>query len=255
MSWYSSNYECRRALSVDNSGSASTTRDVTISIPADDAEFWDGIQSDCDDIRVTDADGLTLETYDIDGFSYANRVLTVEIDNATVVASSHNVFWLYFKYASATAGNTPFSPSSAATGYVALEIPDRGYVVQFAPERAGATIPATKVAKAPSEQIFLYWDIEDAMQRRDAAYQGSNKYEEPSSYTFAVTDGGSAQAAMIDETLCRLIEVNGRRFVRTCVKAGTSGTDYIGLLTLKTSLGRTLQATCLLQVKLPNEDG
>lgn len=255
MSWYSSDYRFRRALSVDCTGSASSPRDATIAIAADDAEFWETIASDADDIRVTDADGITLETYDIASFDYANKVLTVEIDNATVTGSSHNVFWLYFGYASAAAGNTPFSPSGAATGYTALEIPDPAYIVAVAPERPGATIPAQKIAKNTSETIFLYWDIEDVLMRRDYSRQQSAVYEEPSSYKFAVTDGGVAQAGMIDETLCRVITANGRRYVRVAVQDGTTATDYIGLLTLKTSLGRILQATCLIQVRLPSEDG
>lgn len=254
MSWHDDNYNHRRPLSIIVG--STTPTDVTIAMSADDEQFWAGIRSDCNDIRVCDADGRTLETYDIASFDYANRVLTVEVDNATFVVSKVNVLWLYFGYSSATAANTTFSPSSPVTGYAEFECPDPAYIVPFAPERAGATIPQPKIAKSESEIIWVYFDIESAMIKRDVAYESHALYEEPSSWTFGVyNSGGSVQAAMVTQVNERLIECNGRRYIRCEVKAGSSGSDYTGRLDLTTSKGRVLQANCLIQVRTPTSAG
>ena len=123
------------------------------------------------------------------------------------------------------------------------------------PERPGAVYPGVKVPKNTSEYLFIYWDLEDALMRRDFAANEYPLYEEIQSYTFSVTLAGAGQAGMIDDTLCRVVECNGRRYIRTLVKSGTDNTDYTLLLTVFTTLGRRLQGCALLQVRYPDEAG
>lgn len=248
MSWYSENYRFRRALSVDATGKGASPIDATITLPTDDDLFWDTIQSTGYDIRVTDADGITLEVFERASYTYASRAATIEIDNMAIDVSKHNLVWLYFGYSSATDGSTGVVPSAAATAYIAQETPDPAYTILCGPERPGATIPQTKIQKLLSAYLFLYWDLTDALQYRDANYEGSPLYEEIQSYTFAVNLAQSGQAAMIDDTLCRVLEQNGRRYIRTLVKAGTGGSNYQAMLTVYTTLGRRLQYVALVQV-------
>lgn len=93
MSWLP-DYAQRIAVTVETSGSAGTTKDVTFQVAADFADFWETIQSTGYDMRVTSSDGLTPVLYDQASYDYALRTLTVELDNVTVTSVTQTLFWL-----------------------------------------------------------------------------------------------------------------------------------------------------------------
>jgi len=102
MSWYSPTkgtltYTKRAAISVDTTGGGGSV-DVTIAVPSDWDDFWTSILANGYDIVVTQADGDTLCTFDRDGYDYANRVLTLEVDNVTLTAGKVTVLWVYYGY-------------------------------------------------------------------------------------------------------------------------------------------------------------
>ena len=67
-------FAARFPIAVDASAlGASTDKDVTVTIPKTLELFWALIQSSGDDIRITDADGITLVDYDWASFTYASR--------------------------------------------------------------------------------------------------------------------------------------------------------------------------------------
>jgi hypothetical protein len=80
MSWFSESWKYRIPFSMLNP-TAGTSRDGTITMPTDFGKFWDNVQSDFDDVRVTEADGITPLAFQIANGNYANRAATIQIDN------------------------------------------------------------------------------------------------------------------------------------------------------------------------------
>jgi hypothetical protein len=262
--WYDENYKFRAPITLMGGGFG--TADFEIDIPKVWDLFWDNIQSTGYDIRVCDSDGVTLLTYDQDGFDYANRVLQIELDNVSVAAASPQPAWLYWGYAAATDGKTAFAPSSPLVGVVTREAPPAAYIVVGSAQPAGATNPATTITKSTLENVYIYWDITDILAKHAAASEGSLAFEGvryASDYdvllagvdqTTMRTAIGTAGAS----NPLRFLESNGRTYIRTNVTAGADATDYtvsLQFLTVFNKISstvydtRTLNVRCLLKVQ------
>lgn len=252
MSWYNSSWTRRTPISVRETKAAANS-DATAVLSPIMEDFWDNVQTDGDDIRVTDADGLTLEAYDLASFNATTRAGTVEIQNAAIETSwDVTVFWLYYGNAAVASAVTSFSPSSPEPGAFAPEVPS-GLIFRAGPEQPGATIPQTQIAKQENETLFFYVDFTDLLLRLSVPYQDSTVYEEPAAASVAIYSGGTLQTSMLTEGNTRVVEHDGRIYVRGSAKAGTSGTDYRLQVELKTSLGQTRIATALLRVRTTSE--
>lgn len=231
MSWYHSDWPHRLPISVDRTGTTGAN-DVTISLPTTLQHLWDNVDTNGEDIRVTDADGVTLLTFDLASFNKTNQVGTLEIDGWAGPDSEHGLAWLYYGASGKSTGISAFSPSSAITGYITPEAPDR--VLQLAPEQPGAANPRVIISKQIADQILLYIPVSLEFSRRARGdYQGQDSYEELKSYDFIVTDAGAAQASMVAEASVRVVQVGtGQLYIRVLVKAGSSGSYYQGELLL-----------------------
>lgn len=246
MSWFNSAWDRRRAISVNNlTGSA--TIDVTATLPADDDDFWSTVKSAGEDIRITDSDGRTLLTYDLDTFSVANRTGTLEIDNWTPGSADAIVMaWLYYGNAAAAAASTVFAPAAAKTGTIALATPAVP-IVGVTPERPGETTPRSKIAKISTETIHVWWDLRRVLQRRKDKFAGSDLLEEVSYANVEIYNAaGAAQVGM--RTLAATLYVHPG-WVRTTILGGTTAVDYTAELVVGTSQGRILRPRALLQVR------
>ena len=245
MSWFDSSWKRRAAITVNNHSGANTI-DIEVSVPSTYAQFWDEIQADGDDVRVTLADGVTLATYKIDSFNYSNKVVNVHVDN--VAASSADaavVLWLYWNNASAASAVSTFTTSSAKTGYLEMGVPGTGShpVIPCRGESPGATVPRYQVGKQAAEDLHLWFNLSGVLNKRGARFQGSQLLEEIDYFTYTQSTGGGAVNATIDTAEHRLVHPH---FVRVTSKAGASGTNYVGKLTVATTEGRLIN--CLVGV-------
>lgn len=250
-SWYNANWRYRVPIAVNNIGGASANFDVQASIPADFDLFWDNVLSSGNDIRVCTADGRTLATYDIAGLSVTNRVGTIEVQATQLDADATHLLWLYWGYASAADARTAFVPASAKTGTIRVERPK--LIIPVERQRPGATKPATELQKAAAEALDLYWHMTPALTARDSAYNGRGEYEGVKSVTFDVQTGGVSQAALFDESLTYFVETRKGLYVKTRVKAGSSGTNYTTILTVTSTLARIIEGRCVLRVRNTSE--
>jgi hypothetical protein len=249
--WYDSDWPFRMAAYAWNT-TTDATIDVEITISSANVHFWENVQADGDDIRVVTPSG-TLLTYDIASFDYANRTVTIEIDNwahGTAGERAH-MLWIYYGNASALAANTSFAPASAKSGQVtqALNPLELGPVIPAIQEQPGATQPSNVIAKASSEALYIVWDVTDRL--ADSAYtiEGSMGLEAVTYATKDVQTGGVTVAAMYDSNeAVQPVEYQGRMYLLTFIQAGTSGTNYTLILKFGTSLLQICESRCLIKV-------
>lgn len=235
----------RSMLLVDNTGAAVTPKDVSVSVPA----HWEGWafcnQTDGRDIRVTSADGITLVTYDLESFNATTRTLTIELDDVTVTANRNQVFWVYYGSDDAADAQSSVAPSSALTGYLLAGNPvTRRFA--YSEEAEGTTRPTTRFQKRSAEQLWIACDFGAALIPALGTYNGKADFEELGSVLVQVELSGSAQAAMVDGARNRGV---GKGMILAWVQAGSSGQTYTVVIRATTTLGRVLEARCLLTVQ------
>lgn len=234
MGWYHSSWAHRIDITIDNSSTPSATPDVEIVVPPDLDIFWNNIQSDGDDIRITQADGETLTSYDLSGFSYANKTVTLQVDACTAAATAGCYkLCLYWGYASATDASSAVVIASAKTGYIAQGLPvDPRF--RFRPIKPGATNPDDFFLKGTNEQTDIWWNVTDLLRRRAWSQQSRDRYEEAFSIVAGVNQGGASQASMFEQGSSRFLWIKGEQWVSMRVKAGTTANEYTAQARLST---------------------
>lgn len=263
MSWYNDSWSFRAPIAVYNSG-ATGAKDITAALPAQ----WDHIFANSlasgNDIRVTLADGVTLATYDLNGFNATTKAGTIEVQAATCTGTTAytiggtTLFWLYYGNAAATDARTNFVPAGALTGIVSNDIPPRQWVAHAAMERAGGHRPSQEFAKKSYEEVDLYFLVSPYLQTRGQTSAGRLRLEEVASATPIGVVSEADTAAIYDASMTRFVEApDGRFYVVIRVKAGTGSTptDYtVGAKMITTATNaRKLQARALLRVADTNE--
>ncbi len=248
MSWYDSDFSHRAAICIDNHG-GSNPCDVNIVIPEEWPEFWDVVLASGNDVYVTKADGVSLATFKLDSWDHANNAGNIHIDNyqASSTAAALNM-WVYWGKAGASSAQTAFTISgSAQTGYIEVTTPGSGSspVVPCRPEAPGATNPRSEISKASTEDIHLWWDLSKVLAKRRIPYNKSRDAETVDNVRYSVQASGSAVGAMSDNTSIRQVG----DFVRTTIKGGSSGTNYVAILTVITDAGRVLDFRCTIRVQ------
>ena len=259
MSWFDSSYAYRSPFIVDNHTSSATVNDVQIAVPSDWPEFWDHVQTDGDDIRVTAADGVTPLTYDVESFDHASRTATIEIDNMDLTdidgqsaAVAGVVGWIYWGNPTATNGETTFTVSSPKIGTIVVGVPGSGTqrMITCRPEAPGALNPRNEIFKASGEKIHLWWDLTGVLVTRRQPFNESRTLEEVANVTYELTDGNSNQNNSERKTD---IVMSGNGFVRTTIQAGSSGTTMLAQLLVEVTEGRKLEFYCTIRIQDPVE--
>ena len=256
MSWMDKNWTHRAAVAVDNSAASATQEDVTILLPSEWPEFWGNVKSAGEDVRVTDADGVTLEAYKLVSFNSTTRTGTIQVDNvglvdiggANAVVGSVMV-WVYWGNAAASSTAATFTLSGTAKpGHIQVGTPGSGSqrVVMARPETPGSTNPRTEVHKMSGETIHLWWNLAGALASRHIPSQGSRTFEEVHNVRYAVEASGSAVGSMSAAVDTRFA---GPGWVRTTIKAGASGTNYVAILLVEFTEGRSLDFRTTIRVQ------
>jgi len=233
------------AITVDHTGAVAAAFDATATLPAYWDQFWTTVQSTGNDMRVTQADGVTPVTkFDLNGFNSTTKVGTLEIQD-TAGGQASLLYWLYWGDSTLASGITPFVPASAKSAYIDLGAPARGFAVTVQPQqRMGDTTPITEVAKDPDSTIFVWFDFGPMMQRRAQPQQGSTELECISYATVSAT-GGTATAS------ATRFEGGSDRHTAVKVKfaGGTTANDYILTVTATTTEGRVLLGKAKVKVR------
>ena len=245
-SWYDKDFSHRASILVDNHG-GSNPCDVEVVIPIDFPEFWDVVDSSGNDVYVTLPDGFNLATFKLASWDYAANTGTIHIDNAVASSTAAGLaFYVYWGKANASSAQTAFTVSSAKPGYIETGLPGSGSapVIACRPEEIGATNPRTQIAKASTEDVYIWWDLSRVLARRRVPYNNRKSLEGVDNVRYQVQAGGQAQASMSDNTSIRKIG----NAIRTTIKGGASGTNYVAILTVVTTTGRILDFRCTIRV-------
>jgi hypothetical protein len=187
-SWYNTSWKYRWPISI-NVSTAGATSDVTVDIPADFDLFWNNVLSSGNDIRVTDADGRTLLTYDIAaGFNSTTRVGQLELDNVSTVTGStdgcsNQLAWLYWGNSGASDARSAFAPAAAISGYICLEQPSPDRTVRASNALFSQTRPrerlAVHVGATAGSKPDIWFDLTDVLVGRSRPYNSASGYEAP----------------------------------------------------------------------------
>lgn len=260
VSYLDSDYLFRAAITMIHQGNG----DVTITVPPDWDEFWENIQADGDDIRVTLGDGITPVDYQWASYTYATRTGVIELDGFGNFAGIPyaQMGWLYFGNSAATDGSASFTASTPEDGFIHLGAP-AGIVFDLVEDSPGATVPAQEMAKTTTAETHVWWRL-SGLESRVAPYNLHTEMEEPVGViAAAVLSSGSAQASMVDNDGLRWVRTNdGSIYLRQVVKAGSDATNYtLAVTVVVTPRGwgatdnkpRTLTGRALLRVNDPAE--
>ena len=244
MSWYDTAWTHREAIAVDNVSGASTI-DITCALPSDWG-FWDTVKSDGTDIRICDADGVTLLTYQVNSWNYSAKPATVQVDayaapNDACVA----MVWIYWGNAAASSAAGSFSADSPKTGNIE-PICSLRPVIKAGSLAPGRSKPSDQIAKSTDETMHVNVDFRGVLNRRCERVNGSLLGEELDFIKCEVKLNGVTQSSMIDLTKTRFIQP---ALVQLYITGGDSGSDYTIAIRASTTKGRMLNPRILLRVK------
>tara|TARA_Y100001963_G_C6691366_1_gene404792 strand:+ start:168 stop:932 length:765 start_codon:yes stop_codon:yes gene_type:complete len=245
--WYNSAWKNRYPVAINVlGGSGPGNIDVEISVPSDWDVFWNSIRSDFYDVILTDSKGV-LTTFKRSASDYANRGLTLQIDNLAVLdQDSIQMVWIYFNnpdQSSDLAGS--FTASSVKAGTIFVGAPSGRIVTRFS-ERSSSDQPQTIIQKATNEALDVFVSVKGLFEGRYDAYQKHRGLEGIDYVQVQSLDSsGTDSAARYDEPATVFIP----GFVRVRTKAGSDNTDYALVCNITTTEAETFSIRSLIQVR------
>jgi hypothetical protein len=246
VSWFGENSLYRVPITVDNSAGGAGAFDATHVISRQLDVFWQNVDVDGDQVRVTGPDGVTVVTkLDLQGFDRITKTCTLEIQD-TAPAAGALLYWLYWGDDSLPSGKTAFVPTSPKNAHLDEGVPVPGYTVKAqAQQRLGETTAINQMAKTSDSAIHVWMDFGALLQRREYPSAGSMELECLSYVTVTAAAGLTSTASAIRFEGGR----PGAAVVRTKLSGGQTGNDYLVTLTAVTTLGRTLTGKVEVQVR------
>lgn len=194
----------RWPVTVYKSGSGSASVNFTVALPAAWDVFWNNVQSDGDDIRLCRADGTTLCTYDLSGWSASTRAGTIRVGGETIQQGKTNVFWLYWGHSTAASAAGSPATSSPESGKIALTAPSNA--IDPSEQQPGVTSLTTqRIGKRIAERVPVFVLLSNLLGERASLDGGGLSYDEPASLTYVIKVGGADQASMVDADDVRLV--------------------------------------------------
>lgn len=247
MGWLDSNWRYRVPLTIANHSGVAAPEAI-ITIPSALEKFWDNVQSDFDDVRVTAADGVTLLTFNTSGTANAaSRQLTLHIDDTNhnvsnlygnAAASASIGAWLYFgnddsSLSAGTNANTNVTVNSAKAALVELADPFSSstcFNLTVQPLSVRQDHPVGEIRKSSATSTKVFWDLSAATLKLKRSNQNSLHSEEIA-YVKAVIydqDGADTTSAM---TVLNEITIMDNHVVQMPIKAGDHEKRYMLILT------------------------
>jgi hypothetical protein len=221
-------------------GASSGTKDGTFVIPPDFGGFWSGIDAAGYEIRVTNENGSSQMVFKRSAYVYADRSITLQIEDVPVTAATTKLMWVYWGQNGASRADTTPTIEAPITGVI-TNLRPRAPTVTFGPERVGAPNPSQSVSKAVGDVQDVWWNLAGLLSPSASDDLGSTSAEEVDRVLFAVYDADSEQAAMIDADQSAFVELLGVLYVRTRWKAGSAAGVYTLRLTVTTTTGRVAE--------------
>lgn len=225
-----------------------TSEQIEFTIPVSWDAFWDWAAahggSPADELRVTGADGETLQTIQVVSFTLATRTCVIRVSAQAVTSDTAHINWLYWDKSGASAVSTTVASSSPKTGNLEDLEPTGGPVILATQTRPGATALTGGIVKTSAGVQVVWWSLEGLLQRYATQNNGHTEFEEVESFYLEVYDSASDQTStMVDGAANRMVVVRGVPYLRTRWKADSGGDDAYNLrLTVATTDGRTFQA-------------
>lgn len=235
MAWYDDAYRGRVAIIVDDRA-GSGSRDVTVTVPPTLAEFWDTIQADGDDIRLTLDDGVTPVIYQLASWTYATRTAVIEVDGATAPQAAMCVLWLYYGNASATSGAGSFTAASARTGRIVETVP--GPSVPILQGLAAGQRPPSVWVGATGESRRIWWDLTGILSPLRQPSEGQTAGQEVQAILADAQDGGAGASSLWVAGSERVtVTPDGRTLAGYIATGGADGGRYTDRVKIWTSDG------------------
>lgn len=241
MAWLGAGWDTRIAVAVDATALGSATnKDVEIVIPKTLSAFWDAVDSDGHEIRITTGDGVTEIDWGRVSWTFATRTATLKALGGSggspwnAPANATALIWIYVgnpdivsDAASATATSSPL------TGYVSSAAPRSPIPMQ--PDPPGRAQPVNQIAMKSTEKVHLWFDISDRLGTGQEPYSGHPDLEELRYVVVSGEDGGTGETvAQVTQT--RFV-YNAGTYIRVSVDAtGLANNDDVTLLVTATTL-------------------
>tara|TARA_Y100000401_G_scaffold117444_1_gene126275 strand:+ start:377 stop:1207 length:831 start_codon:yes stop_codon:yes gene_type:complete len=247
MAWFDETWPYRQPLTFANHGGVSAP-EGQITIPAAFGAFWEQVQSDFKDVRITAADGVTLLDWAFHGGtpSQANRTATIQIDQ-----TNHDVATLYGNAAASASvgaflywGNEANNLASGANNSINITTTPKAVSVDLTNPTSSTldhifkcyktqpdiSYPKFRIRKQVSDSIKIYWDLSGCVTKLRRNNQASVRDEEIA-YVKAIIydqDGADTTSAM---TVLNDIKIGPDYVVSMPLKAGDHEKRYIIIMT------------------------
>lgn len=247
--WFNEDYKQRVPITLDHSaiGSVPATVDIEAEVPSAWDLFWDTVRSDLLDVVVTDAQGIVVNFNFKAGYSYANRILVLQIDAVNVgTANSMQNYFLYFGYADeATDRKVAVTITTPDNGFIHIGAPF-ARIVTPSNMRPALNQPQTIFPKSTTEEIDVFFAVGGLLSPRIDSYNKRMNYEEISEIIVRSFDSsGVSSDTRYDLGETRFL--NG--FVKVRAKAGSNNTDYALALQITTTEKQIYDVRCIISTK------
>ena len=254
MAWLDEGYRYRQPFTIANNDEGNVSGvaapEAILTIPKSFGKFWENIQSNFNDIRITAADGITLLDYAFDGSpSIANREMTIQIDD-----TNHNVAALYannnaaqnasvgcFLYygnddtnlASGANNSTNITVNTAKAAEIDVSSPgsaDLTFFLECSAPSADQLYPVHRIRKQVNDDTKIYWDLSPCIEMLNRPSRNSLRKEEIAYVKTVIydQDGNNTTANM---TVPNDIKVLQDYVVSMPIKAGDHEKRYIIIMT------------------------
>lgn len=172
--WYDDDWAYRHPVGV-LSVATSATEDATIVLPSWWDQFWSAVQTNGEDVRLVEADGVTDLDFKLTGWDKSAKTGTIEIEDLPIPNTAAGrkliLVWIYYGNDAASAPTyTTHTPSSPGLGtvYLGAPSPDRVVAARLPP---GEVNPAQEVGKLgdssttpdSADTLVLWWRLSDLL--------------------------------------------------------------------------------------------
>lgn len=249
MTWYDSAWRQRQPIAIDASAtgdSAVNPRDVEVTIPSDWDLFWDNIRSDFFDVIVVSATGQLLDFSRKGGANYSDRILTLQIDNYGIKGQTISIAYVYFANPDQASDlSTSTTIATPLAGYIELSRPT-AFLVSQPLLRAPSSVPQTTFVKSTTDEIDVYFAVDNLFGNRATKYNNRLLYEGIDYVNVLSLDSSNTNdTGRYDEDETRFIAGH----VRVRAKGGSDDTDYALVCRVYTTETQQIDIRCLIQVR------
>lgn len=251
--WYKDTYKFRTPITLDCSDVGSATHDFQAKIPDDWDYFWDNIRSDFLDVVITDQTSKVVDFQRKDGASYANKILTLELDAVAtpnpVTAGGSGTMLQYFLYFGnpdeSVDSEGSFTITSVKGAYVELGAAFTRIVTPFN-VRPSVNQPQTTFIKTSTEEIDVFYSVASLLSPRTAKYNKRMNFEAIEKVEVRSFDkDGTNDNGRFKLSLTRFM----RSVVKVRAKGGSDGTDYALSLLITTTSTQVYDIRCIISVR------